>query len=62
MVQGMSGTKSADFRKYREIAPPSVDDAKIVELIEKHGKNADAINSALDNMWNSKFFFMAKYR
>ena len=51
----MSGNKSADFRKYREIAPPSVGDEKIHELIEKHGSNADAINSALDNMWNSKF-------
>ena len=50
--------KNEDFRKYREIAPPSVGDDKIHELIEKHAGSVEAIQSAIDHMWNSKFCFL----
>lgn len=40
--------------KYRDIAPEAVEDATIMNLIQKSAGNHSAITAAIENMWHGK--------
>ena len=46
--------------KYRDIAPEAVEDATIMNLIQKSAGNHSAITAAIENMWHGKL--MKQYR
>jgi len=46
---------SEDFRKYRAAAPAHVSDEKIHELIARHAKDPDAVNAAVNQLWEGGF-------
>jgi hypothetical protein len=43
-----------DFSKYREIAPKSVDDAAIKNLMQKYNGDNAAIENEINNMWHNE--------
>jgi hypothetical protein len=43
-----------DFSKYREIAPKSVDDAAIKNLMQKYNGNNASIENEINNMWHTE--------
>ena len=47
---------SEDFRKYRAVAPAYVLDETIYELMAKNPNNAEAINAAVDKLWDGEVY------
>lgn len=50
----LSGKTVLTLTQYRDIAPEAVEDATIINLIQKSAGNHSAISAAIENMWHGE--------